>query len=97
MKEINASKNKSMAGTMITAFIAQLVMAWVLGGFVSAMGETGWVGGLSVAFWIWLGFVATIGLGIVLWEGKSMKLFWVNSLHWLVALLVQGAILGAWQ
>ena len=96
-KEINASKKKGMAGAMIVAFIAQFIMAWVLAVFISATSASGWLEGLGIGFWAWLGFVATIGLGIVLWEGKPMKLFWINSLHWLVVLLIMGSIIGAWM
>ena len=95
--DIAKSKKKGMITSMVAGFIVQVVMASVLGVFISATGGSGWLEGLNTGFWAWLGFVATIGLGIVIWEGKPMKLFWINSLHWLVALLIQGAILGAWM
>ena len=96
-ESMTKSKKKGMTGTIIIGFIAQLVMAWVLSVFISASGGANWVEGLNVAFWAWLGFVASKGFGKALWEGKSMKLFWINMLHWLVALLIMGAILGAWM
>lgn len=94
---MDKSKKKSMMTSMISGLIAQIVMAWVLAMFISATGGFGAVEGVLSAFWIWLGFVATISLGSVLWEGKSVTLFLVNSLHWLVALAIQGAIIGAWM
>lgn len=94
--DMEKAKKKGMTTSMIFGLIAQFVMAWVLGGFIVTMGLSGVAGGVCAAFMAWLGFVATIGLGTVLWEGKPMRLFWINSLHWLVALLIQGAIIGAW-
>lgn len=91
------AKKQSMALTMGTAFVAQLVIAWILSIFILATGATGLVDALILSFWAWLGFVATIGLGGVLWEGKSLTYFWINTLHWLVALLIQGAIIGLWM
>lgn len=93
---MNKGKHKSMGLTMFTGFVAQLVMAWVLAIVITATGQQGVVNGLILAFWVWLGFVATIGLGGVLWEGKSMTLFWINMIHWLVALLIQAVVIGAW-
>lgn len=95
--DMNKKAQKSMVTSMVGGLIAQIIMAWVLAMFISATGSVGALEGILSAFWIWLGFVATISLGIVLWEGKSMTLFWINSFHWLVALVIQGAIIGAWM
>ncbi|MEK6858895.1 MAG: DUF1761 domain-containing protein [Nanoarchaeota archaeon] len=92
-----ASKNNSMVVSMIVGLIAQIVMAWMLAFLVSLSGAIGVLGGISMGFWVWLGFVATITLGSVLWEGKSITLFLINATHWLVALLIQGAIIGYWM
>lgn len=101
MRESGVSKSsmnkQSMVTSIVGGLIAQLVMAWVLAMFISATGSAGALEGMISAFWIWLGFVATITMGLVLWEGKSMTLFWINSIHWLVALVIQGAIIGAWM
>lgn len=94
---MDKSKNKHMALTMFTGFVAQLVMAWVLAIFLAATGQQGVVSSLIIASWAWLGFVATIGLGSVLWEGKPMTVFWINMIHWLVALLIQAVILSVWM
>jgi hypothetical protein len=52
---------------------------------------------LQVAFWLWLGFVATTQLGAVLWEGRSWKLFLFNASHALVALIAMAFILVYWM
>lgn len=47
-------------------------------------------------FWNWLGFVAPVTLGAVLWEGKHWKLWFLNNGYYLVTLLLMGAVLALW-
>ena len=53
--------------------------------------------GLQGGFWNWLGFVMPVTLGIVLWEGKSWKLFGINAGYYLVSLPIMGVILAMWS
>lgn len=50
-----------------------------------------------VGFWNWLGFVAPVTLGGVLWEGKPWKLWGLNNGYQLLSLLVMGVILALWR
>lgn len=94
-KELEAMKKKGCK-SMAFAFVSSLVMAYVLAHVLSfAQAET-WLDGVQGAFWVWLGFIATVMLGSVLWENKPMKLYWINSLHYLVTLMVYGVILTVW-
>ncbi len=77
-------------------FIASGVMAYVLALFIGRLGMWGFTGGVTVAFWAWLGFVLTIKFGDSLWGGKK-ELFWMSSGNMLLTMLVMGAILGAWK
>ncbi|MDP2704949.1 MAG: DUF1761 domain-containing protein [bacterium] len=100
---------ESMKGVKMTAnkayliqFIASLVMAYSfqrilynLQGFPTVDISNGGIFGIT--FLIWLGFVAPITLGVVLWEGKSWKLWFINASNYLVALIVMGVILALWQ
>lgn len=101
---ISMEEMKSMPLTPIQAmgigFVVMLVMAYVLN-HVIALGsayynETGTTSGLMTAFWVWLGFVATTQVGVVLWEGKSWKLFGLNTIYSLVSLGVMSIILVLW-
>jgi hypothetical protein len=82
---------------MATAFVGQLVMTWVLAGVIGHLG-TGQItiyNGLISAAFVWLGFVATT---LVVNHGFQMKLGMLTLIdagHWLGALLIQGAIIGA--
>lgn len=91
MKKAN-SNMPMLYGTM---FIASLVMAYVLAHFASYAGAVTLMDGVVAGFWAWLGFVATTMLTGVLYEGKPMKLYFINAGYQLVTLVVMGAILAS--
>ena|SRR3989344_4783699 len=103
MKLMNFDKNsmKSMKLSPVTAmilgFLTYLIIAYVLAGFISILNAATIVEGMKIAFWIWLGFIATTTLGSFLWEGKSIKLYLLNNTYNLLNLLVMSAILTAWK
>ncbi len=96
MEEMQKGANKGYA----LSFLGALVMAYVLAHalvFASSYTNTGGVpAGLMVGFWNWLGFIAPVTLGSVLWEGKSWKLWTFNNGYNLLQLLVFGVILALW-
>lgn len=67
-----------MPKTYAILFAASLVTAYVL-----SVLETSF----ETAFWVWLGFQATLLLHSVLFEGKSWNLYFLNADHQLVSLL----------
>lgn len=77
--------------------IAALVMAFVLAHFVEIWGVFDMAGAAELAFWTWLGFIATIMLGSVLWEGKPILLYIINISYYLVSLFVMTGILAWWK
>jgi hypothetical protein len=95
-KELEKEKQKSMVKSMVMAFVAVLVMSYVLAFFVDTANATSIVQGAKIGFWIWLGFIATVMLGMILWENKPCKLYLLNVSHYLVVLVVMGAILAVW-
>ena len=86
-KDMKKAKEKGMVVPMIVASIGSLLMAYVLSILLTSTGIATIGAALSLAFFVWLGFVAPIAIGSVLWENKPMSLFWLNSLGWLVVLL----------
>ena len=81
------------------AFLAALVMSYVMAYSVSSartMNFSGLSAGLIIGFWIWLGYIVTSQVNSVLWEGKPVKLYWINVGGYLVSYLVTGAILAVW-
>ncbi len=75
---------KEMPKTYAILFVASLVTAYVL----SVLGAS-----LATAFWVWLGFQATLLLHSVLFEGKSWNLYFLNAGHQLVSLLAMSWVL----
>jgi len=105
MKEIGTKEPDKMgegAGkSYFIMFIGSLFMSSVMAytlEFASTYTKTyGVTGGLMTAFWNWLGFVAPVTLGSVLWEKKSLKLWSINTFYYLVSLSVMGVILALWK
>jgi hypothetical protein len=61
---------------MLGGLATSLIMGFVLSIMASALLISS---PLALAFWPWLGFVATTQAGTWLWEGKSFKLFAFNA------------------
>lgn len=78
---------RTMALRVIVGFLAAALMTYVLSYFSAAWGVFDVAGAIELACWVWAGFVLPPMLGIVLWEGKSIKLYVINALYWLVAIL----------
>lgn len=95
-KKLQKAKQKGMAKTIAVASISTLVMSYILAHFVDYVEAKTIADGAVLGFWLWLGFFATTQLGIVLWEGKPIKLYLINTFHYLVALIVMAAILAVW-
>jgi hypothetical protein len=93
-------KERGGVGLYVLAFVAQLVMAWMLAGILLHLARGGlpptlWNGIVSGAF-IWLGFVITTMVVNYAFHGARHTLTLIDGGHWLGTLLIQGAILGWW-
>lgn len=92
-KDMKKAKGEGMAKPMIVAIIGNLLMACVLSILLTSTGAANIQEALTLAFLVWLGFVATIGIGAVIWEKKPMALFWINSIGWLITICVMAIAL----
>jgi hypothetical protein len=92
--EIKASGPKPLL--FVTAFVALLVMAWVLAGVVGHLGpgQVTLRNGLVSGAFVWLGFVATTLVVNHGFQGARRMLTAVDGGHWLGVLLIQGAVIG---
>ena len=79
----------------IYAFAADLVMAWVLAGVLGHLGALTLRAGLISAALCWLGFVMTTLAVNNTFAHRDWRLLWIDGGHWLVALLLMGAVIGA--
>jgi hypothetical protein len=80
----------------IIAFVAELVMAWMLAGVLGHLGPAQVTvrNGIISALFLWLGFVATALVSYAFAARKPM-LYAIDAGHWLVVLLIEGAVIGA--
>lgn len=65
-KDMQKAKQKGVTKQIAGQFIATLVTAYVLAHFVRYVNAMSWTDGVQAGFWIWLGFIAPMMLGIVL-------------------------------
>lgn len=92
-ERMNQAKARGMGGLYITQFVASLVMSYVLYHFIFLWDVAGLTELWQMVFWLWLGFIATVLLGSVLWEGRPIRLYLINSLYWLVNIFVMAGII----
>jgi hypothetical protein len=99
MKCLNLSPEQQAAGkrkmivSVIFAFLAAMVVAYVMNHFGIAWGVFDWIGAIELAFWCWLGFTAPTMLGMVLWEQKPFKYYAIVSGFWLVSFIMTAVVL----
>lgn len=80
----------------VIAFIANLIIAWVLAGLIGHLGAgqvTPKNGVISGAF-VWLGFVVTTMSVNNAFSGRKIVLTVIDSGHWLAVLIISSAIIG---
>jgi hypothetical protein len=91
-KAEKADRQKEAMPGYVLSFIAAIVMAYVISVLLvtKTPGE-----GVLLGFWVWLGFVATVNLAPVLWEKKSWRWYYISAGHYLISLVIMGAIIGS--
>jgi hypothetical protein len=100
-ESMDEAKKKGMTKAYVLMFVGSLVMAYVLANALvfasSYLQVSGVSAGLMSGFFNWLGFIAPVTLGMVLWEGKSWKLWVLHNGHELISLCIMGVILALWK
>jgi len=91
---------KMMYRSYALVIVGSLIMNYVLLHSITFgaayLNITGITAGLQAAFWSWLGFIAPVTLGSVLWESRPWKYWFITAGYYLVVLLINGAILASW-
>ena len=99
-ERMEQAKAKGMVKSYGLMFIGSLLMSYVLANalvFAATYLKTSGAGsGVMVGFFNWAGFIAPVTLGVVLWEGKSWKLWLINNGYYLVTLILMGILLALW-
>ncbi len=96
IEDIKAVKGSAAIAPYVVAFVAQLVMAYVLAGVLGHLGsgQVTLPNGLMAGALCWAGFVATSLAVNHAFQGAKLKLTLIDSGHWLGVLLIQGALIG---
>jgi Protein of unknown function (DUF1761) len=79
----------------VYAFVAELVMAWILAGLLGHIGALTVRGGIISAAFCWAGFVITTMVVNNGFAHSDARLLLIDGGHWLMVLLLMGAIIGA--
>jgi Protein of unknown function (DUF1761) len=82
----------------IVAFVAQLIMAYVLYGLMKHVAHTGPLtvrNGLISGAFVWFGFILTSIAVNHAFSGRKTMLTVIDAGHWLGVMLILGAVLGA--
>jgi Protein of unknown function (DUF1761) len=81
----------------IYAFVAELVMAWVLAGVLGHLGpaQVTFRNGIISGALCWLGFVITTMVVNNGFARRDWRLLLIDGGHWLLVLVLIGAIIGA--
>jgi uncharacterized protein DUF1761 len=77
------------------AFIACLVMAWVLAGLMGHIGRVSVRSGVISGAFCWAGFVVTTMLVNYSFAMRRWLLLVIDAGHWLLVLALMGAVIGA--
>lgn len=98
MESLKKGSGKAMAGSLVGTLVMSYVMAHVVTFNLAYFPLTEpVVQGLLTGLMLWLGFVATTSLDMLLYEGRSWKLFWINNSYNLIGMLIMGVILAVWR
>lgn len=96
-EDMKKAQEKGMGPSYALMALGSFAMSWILAHALIFsdfyLGSRGIAGGLMTGFFNWLGFIAPVTLGSVLWEGKPWKLWVLNSGYYLIGLLLMGMIL----
>ena len=79
----------------VYAFLANVIIAWVLGGLLGHLGQLTLRNGALSGLFCWGGFVFPTMLVNNRFAMRSPKLLLIDGGYWLVVLVLSGAMIGA--
>lgn len=94
---VPGGEKKGLLFGMISSFIGDIILAFVLWHMVSWAEAATWGAGAFIGFLCWLGFIAAPAFPQGIYERRPTKLFLINTGYWLVGLLIIGALLAVWR
>jgi len=80
----------------VIVFVSEIVIAWVLYGILLHLNVFTLRGGIISALFCWFGFVLTTIATNNAFQGRRVMLTVIDSVGWLGAFVIIGAIVGWW-
>ncbi len=77
-------------------FVGTVISVLVISILIHAFGITTFSSAAELALLFWVGSVAIVKLGDVLWEGKKFNYYVINIMYYLVSWIVASWILVTW-
>ena len=93
--EMAGKSGAQKAAPFILVFIGEIIIAWALYGILVHMNAFTLRGGVISAALIWFGFVVTTVTSNYAFHGRKAMLIVLDTLAWLGAFLIIGAIVGS--
>lgn len=93
-EQVKAVNENSNPFIYVVAAVCHLIMAYILSGVIFHAGAMTLGNGLLTAFLIWIGFVVTTMSVNHRFQFKPWSLTAIDSGHYLLVMLAQGAIIG---
>lgn len=90
-------KPKGLVLGMVSSFIGDLILVFVMAHFVIWSGATTFGWGAMIGFICWLGFVVAPLFPQHIYEGRPRTYFFINAGYWLIGMVVTGGILAVWR
>jgi hypothetical protein len=98
--EMTPEKTKEMQKmakpAYLQQFVGSLLMAFIFALVLNNFDSTRLGMALAVAIMIWVGFIAPVKYGETLWGKASIKLFFIDSLYYLLNLVIFAVFLWFW-
>jgi hypothetical protein len=94
--EQDAKTGLAKGAPFVVVFISEIIIAWVLYGILLHMNMFTLRAGVISAAFCWFGFVLTTITTNNAFGGRRVMLTIIDSIAWLGAFLIIGAIVGVW-
>jgi hypothetical protein len=93
--EMAGKSGAQKAAPFILVFVAEIIIAWALYGILVHMNAFTLRGGAISAALVWFGFVVTTVTANYSFHGRNATLIVLDTVAWLGAFLIIGAIVGS--
>lgn len=88
-----ASMKENMARNYTVLLVWAFFQSYILAHFVQYAGANTTSEAIQTAIWLWVGFVASTSFSAVLFAGKKLKLWGIDSGYYLAVLAINAVLL----